>query len=157
MSWDVSVESRSGPMGSADQVRSKITAVLPEVDWSDPSEGFLERGSCSFQFVVLEDDDLDGELDDEEGAEPEPKPESGPKLLDGFLISVRGDGEPLPTLAKLCKAHGWCLADAGSGEEIDLRKPSASGWQEFKTFRDGVARSVGASKPGFFSKLFGKK
>ena len=164
MSWDVSVESPSGPMGTRDEVRAKISAALPGVDWGDPTMGFLERDGCSFEFMLLGDDDDDVDEDDDadvaddeddDSAGVAAAPAGGP--ISGFVVSVRGQGEPMPTLVKLCKAHGWTLADADDGEEIDLGAKSAPGWQDFKGFRDGIADKLGGGKPGFFSRLFGKK
>jgi hypothetical protein len=146
MSWDLFVGSESGPIGTPDAVRKKIDAVLPGVDWADPSCGYLKQGGYSLEFQLLDDDD-----DTDEGSDSE-------ALLDGFTVSVRGGGSPLPPIVKLCKAYGWSLGDTGSGEEIDLDNPSDEGWREFQEFRDEVAGSVKSrSKAGLWSRLFGRK
>ena len=136
-------------MGTAEEIRQKISAILPGVDWSDPTGGFIELAGCSFEFALLGDEDSEDEDEANAGG--------ADARLDGFAIAVRGDGEPLPVLAKLCKPYGWNLGDAGTGEDIDLNKPSDPGWHEFKKFRDSVARKARSPKQGFWSKLFGRR
>jgi hypothetical protein len=147
MSWDLAVDSPAGSLGPAADVRRKIDASIPGVDWSDESCGVVQQGGYSLELALM------GSEEDEEQEEPDP---DGP--VEALMISVRGSGQPLPVIVKLCKANGWTLADAGAGEEIDLDNPSDAGWREFQKFRDGVVGSVsGASKPGFFARLFGRK
>jgi hypothetical protein len=39
----------------------------------------------------------------------------------GFYIEVRGTGNPVPALAKLCRSNGWCAAEMSrDGELLDL-------------------------------------
>jgi hypothetical protein len=161
MSWDLSVESRSGPMGTPEEIRSKIDGVLPGVDWSDPTCGFLEQDGYSLEFSILGDegdeyeDDMEGV---EEAGETDLVEEREPQApLTGFMIAVRGEGAPLPPIVDLCKTCGWALADAGSGEEIDLDDPSDDGWREFQAFRNRVADSAAVPKPGIWGRLFGRK
>jgi hypothetical protein len=161
MSWDLSVGSPHGPLGSAAEVRRKVSSAMPQVDWSDPTCGFLEQGGYTLEFSLLglDDDDEDGdddELDDDDaGADESASADDDAPV--SLHISVRGTGDPLPPLVKLCKANGWTLTDDNE-EAIDLEHPSDAGWREFQAFRDRVAGSLGgASKPGFFARLFGRK
>jgi hypothetical protein len=146
MSWDLFVGSQTGPIGTPSDIRKKIDAVLPGVDWEDPSCGYLKQRGYTLEFQLLNDD-----IDEaEEGGESEAP-------IDGFTVSVRGGGSPLPALVKLCKAYGWSLGDTGSGEEIDLDNPSDESWKGFQEFRDEVAGSIESrSKKGFWSRLFGR-
>jgi hypothetical protein len=159
MSWDLSVHSPAGPLGSAADVRQKVSRAFPGVDWSDTTCGVLQQGGYVLEFSLLDrggsdeeaveeaddvDDDSDGELADTTPV--------------SMVVSVRGGGEPLPPLVKLCKQYGWKLTDGDSDEEIDLDNPSDQGWRDFQEFRDKVAGSL--SKPsggGFLSRLFGRK
>jgi len=148
MSWDLFVGSQSGPIGTLDAIRQKIDAVLPGTDWEDPLCGVLEHAGYVLEFQLLGGEGAE-EVDEENEAEA---------ALDGFVISVRGQGEPLRTIVKLCQAYGWSLADTGSGEEIDLDNPSDEGWREFQTFVDGVTGSVKArSKTGLWGRLFRRR
>ena len=162
MSWDLSVYSPAGPLGSAAEVRQKVSRALPGVDWSDNTCGILQQGGYVLEFSLLardasdeeevEDDEDDEDLDDDDFELADTTPVS-------MVVSVRGGGEPLPPLVKLCKQYGWKLGDGDSGEDIDLDNPSDQGWRDFQAFRDKVAGSLD-SKPsggGFLSRLFGRK
>ena len=65
MSWDVMLFNFEGKppsfeslpddfeppvMGEADAIREKISASLPDVDWSDPAWGMLEGEGWSIEF-----------------------------------------------------------------------------------------------------------
>ena len=150
MSWDLAVDA-AGPLGTPAEVRQKIDAVVRGVEWTDETEGSVEQDGYSLEFY-LTDFDADDESDEEaDGPDPNAPVQS-------LLISVRGSGDPLPVLVKLCKDNGWSLTDTGNDEAIDLDNPSSEGWREFQGFRDRAAKSIAAeSKPGFFSRLFGRK
>ncbi len=147
MSWDLSVDAPSGSMGTPEEVRKKIADVFSFVDWSDPSMGVVQEAGYTLEFSF---DDFEDEEDEGEAA-------AAGAPVAGFMICVRGGGEPLLKIVKLCKANGWSLGDTGSGEEIDLDNPSNQGWKDFQAFRDKAAGSASGSKPGFFARLFGRK
>jgi hypothetical protein len=166
MSWDLSVYSPTGPLGTAADVRQKVSRALPGVDWSDNTCGVLQQGGYVLEFSLLASEGSDEEhveddedLDSDEDLDDDSDFDLADTTPVSMVVSVRGGGEPLPPLVKLCKQYGWKLGDGDTGEEIDLDNPSDQGWRDFQAFRDKVAGSL-ESKPsggGFLSRLFGRK
>jgi hypothetical protein len=130
MSWDVVVfafenppppmdkwpdDFRPPPMGEAKQVRDQITRSLPKIDWSDPGWGRLREGDYSIEFNFQEDG-----------------------IVEGFMLHVRGGGDPLTPICKLCLENGWYALDCSTGNVIDLDAPSQEGWQGFQSYRDKI-------------------
>jgi len=102
-------------MGDAGALRNRIRTVLPEVDWSEPSWGRLEGDGYSIEFNIQK-----------EG------------IIDSFMLHVRGGGDALVDITRMCKANGWLAVDCSDGSVIDLDKPSREGWESFQRYRDNV-------------------
>jgi len=141
MSWDVMVNRYDGPppqvsqipdgfrfppMGDAGDVRRQVAAVLPNVDWSDPAWGMLDGEGYSIEFNLQA-----------EG------------MVDGFMLHVRGGGDPVAAIVHLCKANRWVALDTSTGEFMDLDAPSREGWDSFCAFRDQVTSRVQALQPWY--------
>jgi hypothetical protein len=114
MSWDISVMAASTPpapveqmpkdwrgatLGSEGEVREKISAVLPEVDWSDPTWGILEGNGFSFEFNI-----------------------GSQRPCEGFMIHVRGGGPAVTSLLRLAEKTGWYLLDCSQGNGYTTAK-----------------------------------
>lgn len=56
--------------------------------------------------------------------------------LVAFHADVRGDGNPVPLLAALCRPNDWIAIDNASDTPFDLAGPSAIGWETFRSYRD---------------------
>ena len=106
---------RGEVLGSQTEVREKISAVLPEVDWSNPTWGILEGDGFSFEFNVGSEDPFDG-----------------------FMIHVRGGGPAIIPLLRLAEATGWYLLDCSQGEWLHHCKDPEAGWVGFQAYRDKV-------------------
>jgi hypothetical protein len=134
MSWDVMVFNSdepppSGgevppdfepiPLGDANDIRNRISESLPEVDWSDPAWGVLIHSDFTIEFNL--------------------QAEGG---IEGFMLHVRGGGDPLMAICKVCSDNGWYPLDTSTGLFIDVNKPSSLGWEEFQQFRNNA---IGAS------------
>jgi hypothetical protein len=134
MSWDVSVFASDSPplpveemppdwkgamLGSAASVRQAISAVIPNVDWSDPTWGLLAGEGFSFEFNMGKQDPTDG-----------------------FMIHVRGGGDAVPNLMKLATQCGWYLLDTSTGEWMHHADDPNKGWESFQAFRDQVIGTV---------------
>ena len=129
MSWDVVIlaeappEKAGGgeldPLGTADEVRQRVSAALPEVDWSDPEWGLLRGDGGTIEFGVNDtgQDDL-------------------------MMLEVRGGGDPVAAIANLCNANDWVALDTSTDELIDLENPSGDSWREFQAFRDMALEST---------------
>jgi hypothetical protein len=132
MSWDVSVIAAKVPpppvaeipdgwkgdiLGSADEVRRRITACLSAVDWSDPTWGLYHGEGFSFEFNV---------------GSKEPS--------EGFMIHIRGGGNAVAPLLQLAERWGWYLLDCSQGEWLHHCSEAEAGWQGFQAYRDRVLR-----------------
>src|SRR5215204_1100579 len=94
------------PLGTADEVRAKISEHLPSVDWFDPDWGVCVGDGFSLEFSMRDE----------------------PQKL-GFMIHVRGGGDPIADLLRFSVPNRWSLLDCSTGEWIDPTKPSHAGWQ----------------------------
>ncbi len=138
MSWTVSVlggkepppldhlpdDWRPEPLGSGEEVRRRISAHLPGVDWSDPAWGLYGGDGFTFEFNV--------------GRE-EP--------VESFAVHVRGGGDAVADLLRFAVPNGWHLIDWSTGEYIDPRSPSEAGWVGWQAYRDKIRRETGPERP----------
>jgi hypothetical protein len=138
MSWDVLImpadsrQSSEGAkpqsLGDAAQVRAKISKTFPAVNWKDPALGVLQGNGWTIEFN-----------------------HQATGKTDSIMLNVRGGGDPIASIVKLCKDNGWAAWDGSSGELLNLDAPSAKSWQEFQGYRDQVIASTGrpAESPKF--------
>lgn len=130
MSWDVLLHAadeppppvaqmpddwRGAPMGTLAEVRAKIDACIPGVDWSDPSWGVFGGDGFSYEFSIGSD-------------EP----------CGHAMVHVRGGGPALPPLLALAGRWGWYLLDCSQGEWLHHCESAEAGWQGFQAYRDKV-------------------
>jgi hypothetical protein len=134
MSWDVSVfasdspplpvaempdDWAGSPLGPAQDVRARLSAALPGIDWTNPTWGQFKGPGFSFEFNMGREDPITG-----------------------FMIHVRGGGDPVVVLSELSKACGWCLLDTSTGEWMHHASRPGSGWEGFTAFRDQVVATI---------------
>lgn len=132
MSWDVSVFAAKVPpppvsemrddwrgelLGTAAEVRAKISECLSEVDWTDPTWGIYEGNGFSLEFNTGRKDPSNG-----------------------FMVHVRGGGNAVAAILRLADCEGWYLLDCSQGEWIHHCSDAEAGWEEFQTYRDEVLR-----------------
>lgn len=131
MSWDVMVlntrgkippqsieqfqESDCEPLGSAPDVRRRLSALLPGIDWSDSTWGMYEGEGFSIEFNVGGDDPISD-----------------------MMLHVRGGGDAIAAIVKFARPLGWSVLDCSTSEFLDLDNPSQEGWEGFQAFRDKV-------------------
>ena len=134
MSWDVTIlsakhvdgsDAEPPPLGDAGDVRKAVSSALPGVDWSDPAWGTLEGKGWSIEFNT----EAEGTVGD-------------------MMLHVRGGGDPLPAITKLCTQNGWVALDMSTGDYIELEAPSDASWKEFQGFRDSVVSQVAGKSRG---------
>jgi hypothetical protein len=58
------------------------------------------------------------------------------------MLLVRGGGDPVTSIVKLCKDNGGVALDSSTGELLSLDSPSPKSWQEFQEYRDHVVGST---------------
>jgi len=118
-------------MGDATTVRKQISAAVSSVDWADPAWGILEDDGYSIEINIKG---------------------SGP--IDSFMLHVRGGGDPVSVIARLCQLNGWVALDTSAGEFMDLNAPSHDGWRQFQAFRDQVlAAADSAARTPWYKRL----
>jgi hypothetical protein len=107
-------------MGSGDEVRARISAHLPAVDWSDPTWGLYGGDGFSFELSV------------------------GPEEpIKHFAVHVRGSGDPIADLLRFAVPNGWHLVDWSTGDFIEHQSPSYAGWEGWQAYRDKIRQSPG--------------
>lgn len=136
MSWTVSVFGGAEPppihgtadfdleaMGSGEEVRRRVSAWLPGVDWTTPTWGLYGGAGFTFEFSV------------------------GPEeRITSFAVHVRGGGNAIADLLRFAVPNGWHLVDWSTGDFIDPRSPSSAGWEGWQAYRNKV-RQLGR-EPG---------
>lgn len=122
MSWDVELRSSAAeaPLGPAEEVRAAISGVHPDVDWTDPGWGVLERDEWTIELNM----------------DTEP-------LIRSIMLHVRGSGHPVAAIAAICRQTGWVATDLATGKTLDPDRPSERGWRDFQQFRDSISREIG--------------
>ena len=130
MSWDVLFLNAAQPpprvsempenwegdsLGTPEEVRERISAVLPETDWADPAWGVLDSDTFSYEFSV--------------GSE---------SPCTGFMVHVRGGGDAVAPLLDLGRKWDWYLLDMSHGEWVHHLDDPDSGWVMFQEYRDKV-------------------
>jgi hypothetical protein len=130
MSWDVMILNADGTprstaempkdwrpktMGDMETVRAMINGTLPGIDWTDPAWGHLlgDGYSIAFNYQTA------GEVD-------------------SFMLHIRGGGDPVSAIVRLCKSNGWVALDASTGNLMDLDAPSRESWTRFQAYRDRI-------------------
>ena len=90
---------------------ARIHAVLPDVDFSDPTWGMFERPGFSIEFNM--------------GAE---------EICDGFMLHVRGGGSAMETVARLREGLQLRGFDCQTGEffSIEAARSSFGQWQAYR-------------------------
>ncbi len=94
-------EEETLPLGSPGEVAAALNAAFPGLRWPKEEECELPADNG---FII--------ELNIEDGVVSD--------------LYTHGGYDHLRQLAGLCIQHGWCMADAQEGEDIDLHDPYAT-------------------------------
>lgn len=144
MSWDILVHAATTPpplvedmtddwkplpLGSKGDVQAKVSAAIPGIRWGDDGWGDYEQNSLSLEFDL-----------------------AGPDPLDGFMIHIRGGGDPIPFLKTLSDRYGWYLLDHSAGEWVHHNDRLETSWAGFQQYRDQVIATEKRSS-GIFARL----
>src|SRR5262249_19638291 len=150
MPWELTIRRPGGePLGNRDEVIRAMSTALPAIDWVEEPpllEQIKDMPEHSFHKLLptwpaetrehFARPRLRGDYDAGEfviqffGFEAQP--------IVFLLAEVRGNGNPLPPLAKLCSVTGWAAMEAGTTQPIDLTADEAEGWKRFCEYRAQV-------------------
>src|SRR5262245_33213606 len=145
MPWELTIRrADNAPMGPIDVVRKKVTDCLPGLQFYMEPSGAEKLAASDARGIVLPD--VIREMWQKQPALEQADYDEGTfhMRLFGFghvpLISVdaeiRGNGNPLPAIAALCRPNGWIAIDLANGQPVDLEAEAASGWKSFPKWRD---------------------
>ncbi len=126
MSWDILIINSAQPVdidsddypeftSRADFIK-KVSASIPEADWSDPSIGIVDSDAAVMEF----------DLGDEE------------EIGSTVLVNVYGGEEPVEEIARLCKENHWQAYDIATESFLDLDNPSSETWDNFQSSRESL-------------------
>ena len=136
MSWDVLIvnvpahiksdkdlpEDFESNLGSADDIRSLLESIFPDIDLSDPTWGVLEGADFSIEFSM---------------GEKTP--------VDELMLHVRGSDAAIEPIRKVCEAGKWRALDLSDGEYLDFSGSPEEGLDSWREFRDQVVSQARAS------------
>ena len=137
MSWDVMIlDFRGSPIpledipqdykplviGDASDVRERLSAYLPGIDWSDPTWGMYEGEGFTIEFNMGNNEEIDG-----------------------FMLHVRGGGDAIAAIMSFTQPNNWSALDTSLGDYLDPDNPDQSGWTGFQKYRD---RIIGGTSEG---------
>src|SRR5688572_4837769 len=111
MSWDAIIVKTSDPnyikpadgaqflpMGTAQEIRGKLTTAIPSIKWWSSYQGHSLVGSLSLEFSLM------GRTEKKSLASV-PKRPGDSDLVESVGVSARGTGEPLSVLVAIAKAN----------------------------------------------------
>ncbi len=111
-------------VGRRSEIAAVITAVAPEVDFSDPSWGIIEGGGWSIEVSLGQEEEVLG-----------------------FAFHLRGSGEePLSVIAEILRRLKLRAFAPGSDTGLFEPGPDVSGaFQKWQRYRDQAIRRSGPS------------
>jgi hypothetical protein len=128
------------PLGGHDEVIEWIKVAAPELEWGQ-SETLPPEMLAAFSpeiremmarpqlRALYEDAEFSLEL---YGFEQEP--------IASLHADLRGDGNPLLLLARICAGRRWSVVNGADGSFVDLEAARPEQWDAFREWRD---RAVG--------------
>lgn len=154
MPWEVTIRRTDGSaLGDMESVQQQIVAAVPEMKFYRESSGpekiaIARAQGVEFPQVILRHfESLPAKL----GAVFQGDMFTvslygfGAVPLQMIHAEVRGEGNPVPVLAALCRPNGWVAVDDASGVSIDLAGEKATGWEAFRSYRDQIVGIIEAS------------
>ena len=112
------------PLGTADELRRRISESFPGTDWSGSASGHFIAEDQAFTIVFWFD---------------------GPEPRRSMMMDIRGGRESITAIARFAKLNGWQLFDC-SGDWLNLDEPSDEGWSGYDALRRGHISSDGGEE-----------
>ena len=100
-------------MGPLPEVRKRLSETAPDIDWSDPAWGRLQRAGFSIEINLGDEDPCTG-----------------------FALHVRGGSGAVAVVEALVRNNGWYALDASQGEWLHHVGSLADSHRQFSAFRD---------------------
>lgn len=157
MPWEVTIQRTDGaPLGDLATVRQQFEAALPALQFYREPSG-LEQIAAARAIGVEFPDVIRKHMEQRPATEQADYEGDGFSVrfygfeaqpLDTVYAEVRGDGNPLPLLAALCRPNTWVATDDTSGQPVDLEGAAAAGWEAFRAHRDRAISDIEASEGG---------
>lgn len=149
MSWDVIIRrADSEPLGDLATVRKQIAAALPGVEFysedGDAILASLHRGGVEITDDIremFESKTLEKALYESEGYSFEFYGLEEQPLCE-LHVGLRGSGDAISALARLCGPHSWVAVEDGTLEPIDLASGQAPGWDFFRGYVNRAVEAV---------------
>ncbi len=126
MSWDVDLvrlgESASRiphhfdarVVGEFGAIKAQLSQLIEPLTWVDGT-GRWEEGSCLFACSLWRGRTMSTHGD-----------------VDAISLWIRGHGEPMPCIARICRALDVVACDVGQMTLLDLEDPAPIGWTRFR-------------------------
>jgi hypothetical protein len=124
MSWDVllinsamqvDIDSDDYPeFTSRMEFIEKVSASIPESDWSDPTIGIVDSDLAVMEFEVGDEEEIGATV----------------------LVNIYGGENPVEEIARLCKENQWQAYDIASESYIDLDTPVSDTWNAYQASRE---------------------
>lgn len=145
MSWDISIYSAKeppskvselpddwapDPLGPTDEVRSRFLDGAPDIDWSDPTWGVLDRGAFSIEIDIGSDE-----------------------ICQTGVLHVRGGEDVVPVVESLSVDLGWYALDLTNEEWFHHSDDTGEGLRKFNDYRDRAHQKP--TKLGLMGTLLG--
>lgn len=130
MSWDVLILNSDGtpedlnsvpsgwmpiPIGEVSVVREQINRTIDNIEWSVPAWGSYQHEGLSIEFNLQDKG-----------------------VVESFALHIRGQGDPIPIIATLCRENGWVAIDYYDSKMIDFDQDAHTRWKRFTDYRDDV-------------------
>lgn len=151
MPWEVTIRRTDGtPLGDLAAVRRQIALAVPGMRFYREPSGPEKIAAARAAGVELPDVIR-------QHMERRPATEQAESDGDGFSVQlygfeaqpllalhaeVRGNGNPVPVLAAMCRPNGWVAVDDATGRLVELEDQAAAGWESFRAYRDRVIRRI---------------
>jgi hypothetical protein len=138
MSWDILIQNfpqgavtpedipedfQPHTLGSRDDVIQRISTIIPEVDFADPSWGILETTEAVIEFNIGDEEDCDS-----------------------IMLHVRGGNDAVTTITRLLDGLGMRALDMQTGDFFDPQSARES-FDEWQGHRDELMASMTTVKP----------
>ncbi|RKP55566.1 hypothetical protein D7Z26_10310 [Cohnella endophytica] len=140
MSWDVSFmkfpnaikeledlnEDVIESMGNYNEVASILVEIFPDLDFTDPTWGVLERTDYSIEFNMPEEDNVTS-----------------------FMLHIRGNQGAIEALRSIHKRTGWKAVEGSEGI-LNLDLNPEKGLIEWQEYRNAMINQIKTKKKKWY-------